>query len=140
MPSILFVPVALLGGWAWGGPGIGISAAIGVAIVGLNFCANGVSLAWASAISLRVLRIVALGGYVVRMGIIVTAMFALNTQGWFSPLAFGWAVVAATVLLLVYGSLLAFRGVGSSLQIPADPAAVRATEALTAREASFYAR
>jgi hypothetical protein len=134
-PSLLSVPVAFLGGWVFGGPGIGSSAAIGVAIVGLNFCANGVSLAWASTVSLRVLRIVALGGYVVRMGIIVAVMFALNSLPWFSPLAFGWALVAATVLLLAHEARLVLLGVGSALQIPPDPAALRTAEALAAREA-----
>jgi hypothetical protein len=134
------VPVAFVGGWAFGGPGIGSSAAIGVAIVGLNFCANGISLAWASTISLPVVRVVALGGYVARIGIIVATMFALNTQGWFSPLAFGWAVMPATVLLLAYEARLALLGVGGALQIPPDPAAVRAAEDLAAREASVHAR
>jgi hypothetical protein len=140
LPSVLSVPGAFVGGWAFGGPGIGFSAAIGVAIVGLNFCANGVSLAWASTNSLSAVRIVALGGSVVRLGIIVAAMFALNTLPWFSPLAFGWAVVPATVFLLAYEARLALLGVGGSLQIPPDPVAVRAAEALAAREASLDAR
>lgn len=139
-PSILSLPVAFLVGWALGGRSAGSSATIGVAIVGLNFCANGVSLAWASTISLPAVRIVALGGSVVRLGIIVAAMFALNTLPWFSPLAFGWAVVPATVVLLVYEARLALLGVGGSLQIPADPIAVRAAEAFAAREASLDAR
>jgi len=139
-PSILSLPAAFLAGWALGGPGAGSSAAIGVAVVGLNFCANGVSLAWASTISIPVVRAVALGGYVVRISVIVAAMFALNTLGWYSPLAFGLAVVPTTVLLLAHEALLAIRGAGGSLQIPADPAAIRAAEALAAREASLDAR
>jgi hypothetical protein len=39
------------------------------------------------------------------------------------------------VLLLVYGARLAIRGLGATLQIPADPAAVRAAETFAAREA-----
>ena len=78
---------------------------------------------------------VALGGFVLRLGVVVAAMFVLDTLTWFSPLAFGLAVVPATALLLVYEARLAIRGLGATLQIPADPAAVRAAETFAAREA-----
>ena len=42
---------------------------------------------------------------------------------------------AGTLLLLAHEARLAISGVGGSLQIPADPAAARAAEALAAREA-----
>jgi hypothetical protein len=63
-------------------------------------------------------------------------MFALNTMAWFSPVAFGLAVVPGTLLLLFFEARLTIRGLGGMLQIPADPAAARAAEALAAREAS----
>lgn len=135
VPSALAVAVAALVGLAASGPDAAASAAIGVAIVSLNFAAHGLSLAWASGVSIAAVHAVALGGFVVRLGVIVAAMFALNTMTWFSPLAFGLAVVPATVLLLVYEARLAIRGLGATLQIPADPAAVRAAETLAAREA-----
>lgn len=135
VPSALAVAVAALVGLAASGPNAAASAAIGVAIVSLNFAAHGLSLAWASGMSIAAVHAVALGGFVVRLGVIVAAMFALNTMTWFSPLAFGLAVVPATLLLLVYEARLAIRGLGATLQIPADPAAVRAAETLAAREA-----
>lgn len=135
VPSALAVAVAALVGLAASGPDAAASAAIGVAIVSLNFAAHGLSLAWASGVSIAAVHAVALGGFVVRLGVIVAAMFALNTMTWFSPLAFGLAVVPATLLLLVYEARLAIRGLGATLQIPADPAAVRAAETLAAREA-----
>lgn len=135
VPSALAVAVAALVGLAVSGPDAAASAAIGVAIVSLNFAAHGLSLAWASGVSVAAVHAVALGGFVVRLGVIVAAMFALNTMTWFSPLAFGLAVVPATLLLLVYEARLAIRGLGATLQIPADPAAVRAAETLAAREA-----
>lgn len=134
VPSALAVAVAALVGAA-SGRDAAASAAIGVAIVSLNFAAHGLSLAWASGVSIAAVHAVALGGFVVRLGVIVAAMFALNTMTWFSPLAFGLAVVPATLLLLVYEARLAIRGLGATLQIPADPAAVRAAETLAAREA-----
>jgi hypothetical protein len=139
-PSLLALPAAFLIARVAADTGAGASAAIGVAVVYLNFAAHGLSLAWASTISIAVVQGVALGGLVVRLGAIVAAVFALNTLEWFSPLAFGLAVVPTTLLLLVYEARLAIGGMGGSLQIPADQAAVRAAEGLSAREASLDAR
>lgn len=133
-PFVVVLSVAFLGGWVAGGPGAGASAAVGIALVYANFAAHGLSLAWASTISITAVQAVAFGGFAVRLAAIVGAMFALNTLSWFSPLAFGLAVVPATMLLLVYEARLAIRGLGGSLEIPADPAAVRAARTLAARE------
>jgi hypothetical protein len=135
VPSLCALPAAFLVGLALSGPGAGASAAIGVAVVALNFGAHGLSLAWASTVSIPAVHAVALIGPIVRIGLIVALMFALDALGWFSPLAFGLAVVPGTLLLLVYEAWLTMRGIGSTLQIPADPAATRAAEALSAREA-----
>lgn len=135
LPSVLGVAVAALAGLAISGSDAAASAAVGVALVYLNFVAHGLSLAWASVISVTAVQAVALGGFALRLGVVVAAMFALNTLTWFSPLAFGLAVVPATMLLLVFEARLAIRGLGATLQIPADPAAVRAAETLAAREA-----
>jgi len=135
VPSLIALPVAYLAGLALSGPGAGASAAIGVLLVMLNFAAHGLSLAWASAVSITAVHAVALIGPVVRIGMVVGLMFALDTLDWFSPLAFGLAVVPGTLLLLVYEAWLTMHGLGSTLQIPADPAAVRAGETLAAREA-----
>ena len=135
VPFLVALPVAFFAGWVLSGTGAGASAAIGVALVYANFAAHGTSLAWASTISITAVHATALLGPVVRLGFIVGLMFALNTLAWFSPLAFGLAVVPGTLLLLVYEARLTMRGLGGALQIPADPAATRATETLAAREA-----
>ncbi len=134
-PGLVAVAVAFVAGLLAGGPGAGVSAALGVLVVLANFAAHGWSLAWASRISVALVQGVALGGFVVRMGVIVGLMFALDTMSWFSPLAFGLAVVPGTLLLLAYEARLVLHGLGGILQIPADPAAVRAAERLAAREA-----
>lgn len=79
-----------------------LSATIGVAVVFANFALHGASLAWAARISLTVLFAVGLGGFVVRMASILVAMFLLNSLPWFSPVAFGAAVVPCTIALLVF--------------------------------------
>jgi hypothetical protein len=106
---------ALAGGWD-----VGLSAAAGVCIVGLNFAASGFSLAWAARISLVAIAVVVMGGFVVRMSVILALMFALDRfASWFSPLAFALAVVPATILLLVYELKLLASGVGRELILPA---------------------
>ena len=120
--SVRFGPpafvLALVIGAAAGGWNIGWSAAIGIAVVLANFVAHGVSLAWAARRSLTALAAVAMGGFIVRLGAIVAVMFLLNRLSFFSPLAFGLAVVPATVLLLVFEMKLLAGGLGSELRLP----------------------
>src|SRR5687768_14224139 len=76
------------------------STAIAVGIVLPNFIAHGWSLAWAAGISPVVLYAVALGGFIVRLGIIVAIIAALQRLPWFS---IGWflaALVPTTLALL----------------------------------------
>jgi hypothetical protein len=121
--------VALLAGALAGGWGVGWSAAIGVLVVTANLVASGTSMAYAARISPTALFGMAMGGFVVRMAVIVAIMFGLNRFGWFSPLAFGLAVVPATLLLLGYEMRLMAKGVGRELLIP-PPAPGRAKERL----------
>jgi hypothetical protein len=107
--------VALTIGSAAGGWGTGWSAAIGVAVVSLNFVASGLSMARAARISLMALAAVGMAGWVLRLALIVGLMFFLNGFHWFSPLAFGLAVVPATLLLLAYEMKLLARGHGHEL-------------------------
>jgi hypothetical protein len=110
--------LALFAGAAAGGWNVGWSAALGVAVVALNFVAAGLSLARAARISLTAIAAVVMGGFVVRMAAIVTLMFLLDRfTPWFSPLAFGLAVVPATMLLLSYELRLLAAGVGRDLII-----------------------
>jgi len=134
-PGLAVVPVAYVAGLALGGTAAAASAAIGSVLVLANFSAHGLSLAWASTVSVTAVQVVALGGVVVRLGIIVGLMFVLNAVAWFSPLAFGLAVVPGTLALLAYEAKLALGGLGGMLQIPADPAASRAAKRLAAKEA-----
>jgi hypothetical protein len=92
--------VALAAGAFLGGADVGWSAAIGVAVVTANFVAYGLSLAWAAAISPMALMAVGLGGFIVRLAVIVLLLVGLDTLSWFSPVAFLAAVVPVTALLL----------------------------------------
>jgi hypothetical protein len=110
--------LALVAGAAAGGWGTGWSAAIGIGVVTLNFAASGVSMARAAKISLMALATVGMVGWVVRLSLIVGLMFLLNGFGWFSPIAFGLAVVPATMLLIGYEMKLVAAGVGQQLVLP----------------------
>lgn len=97
------LPAALLAfvaGAGLSGRDAGLSAAIGVLVVVMNFVVHGRSLAWAGRISLTILYAVALGGFILRLAAIVAIMLGLDQLGFFSALAFGLAVVPATILLL----------------------------------------
>jgi hypothetical protein len=111
---------ALLLGAVAGGWDVGISAALGILVVSANFVANGLSLAWAAGVSLTAISAVAMGGFVVRLGVIVAIMAVLNRFAFFSPLAFGLAVVPATLLLLAFEMRLLAGGVGRELQVPSS--------------------
>ena len=128
------LPVAAAAGWVARGQDGAISAALGVAIVVANFAAHGLSLAWAAGISIPAVQGVALGGFVVRMGVIVTALLLLDRTEFFIPAVFGVAVFVSTIALLGYEARLAAGGLGATLQIPPDPAAAQAGRRLRERE------
>jgi ATP synthase protein I len=119
------LPAAILAftiGSAAGGLSVGWSAALGITVVALNLVVSGVSLALAARVSLTVLFGTALIGFVVRMAAIVAAMYGLNRFDWFSPLAFGLAVVPATLLLLAYEMRLLARGLDGALIVAPEAA------------------
>jgi hypothetical protein len=109
---------ALAGGWP-----VGWSAGLGVAIVTLNFVASCFSMARAASISLLAVAAVGMGGWVVRLGVIVALLFLLDQFDWFSALAFGLAVVPATVILLGFEMKLLAGGLGRELMVDPSKAA-----------------
>jgi hypothetical protein len=127
-------PVSFVVGTVAGGAGGGWSAVLGVVVVTVNFAVHGLSLAWAAAVSVTLLQVVALVGFVVRMGVILGVLVLLNRTAFFSPLIFGITAVVGTIGLLWYEARLVARGLGASLQIPPEPSAAAAADALRARE------
>jgi hypothetical protein len=127
-------PLAFGAGYLADGPGGGASGLIAVAVVVANFAAHGLSLAWAAGVSIAAVQAVALAGFVVRMAAIVGLLFALNTAAFFSPAVFGITVAVGTLGLLTYEARLVRRGLGGELDLPPDPAAVRAGDLLREKE------
>lgn len=125
LPAAAGVALALVLAAVLGGREAAWSAALGVAIVAANFAAHGLSLAWASTVSIAAVVGVALGGVVVRLGAIVAAIAALDRLEPFSAHAFAAAVVPATVALLAVEARLVARGIGGDLDLPPDEPVVR---------------
>lgn len=94
--------IAFVSGTLLGDADAGWSATIGVAVVAANFAAYGISLSWAARISPTMLMAVGLGGFVLRLAVVVAILAALNTLAWFSAVAFLAAVMPATILLLAF--------------------------------------
>lgn len=127
------LPVALLmGGLA--DRRIAVSAGLGVALAVVNFAAHGLSLAWAAGVSVTAVQAVALGGFVLRMGVIVALLFAVSRTSVLSAAGFGISVIVVTLALLVYEARLVLSGLGGGLEIPADPVALAAADRLRERE------
>ena len=98
----LTVAVAFSLGMLVGGAGAGSSAAIGVAVVTANSVASALSIAWAAGVSPAVVFAVAMGGFFLRMTVIVIVLVGLNRLSWFSPMSFALSVVPVTIVLLAY--------------------------------------
>jgi ATP synthase protein I len=130
----LAAPFALAAGSVADGWGGGLSSLIALAVVVANFAAHGLSLAWAAGVSIAAVQAVALAGFVVRMAAIVGLLFALDTTAFFSPAVFGITVAVGTLGLLSYEARLVRRGLGGELDLPPDPAAMRAGDLLREKE------
>jgi hypothetical protein len=98
----LTLAVAFSLGILVGGAGAGSSAAIGVAVVTSNSVASALSIAWAAGVSPAVVFAVAMGGFFLRMTVIVIVLVGLNRLSWFSPTSFALSVVPVTIVLLAY--------------------------------------
>jgi hypothetical protein len=122
-----FAPVALIVAFAIGalvsGLGAGVSAAIGIVIVYVNVAANAWIVSTAARISMTALFGAVMGGFIVRLAIILGIMFWLNTFAFFSPIAFGLAVIPATLLLIGYEMKLVSGPLGQQWNLPEGPTA-----------------
>jgi hypothetical protein len=100
--GLLLAPVVVLvAGLVSGWDGTA-SAAIAFAIVCLNFTLAAVSVGWAAKISPVMVGGVALGGYVVRLGLILVALVLLRHVSWIVLPWLGFTLVGAHLVLLAW--------------------------------------
>jgi hypothetical protein len=112
--GLLIAPVVVLvAGLANGWDGTA-SAAIALGIVCLNFTLAAVSVGWAAKISPTMVGGVALGGYVVRLGLILAALVLLRHVSWIVLPWLGFTLVGAHLVLLFWET----RYVSMSLAAP----------------------
>ena len=111
------LPVApvlvLVGAFGWGYAGA-LSALYGVVLVVLNFLLAAAFLTWAGRISLGFLMGAALGGYILRLGLLAGAVLLVRDAGWVEPVPLGLTVVVTHLGLLVWET----RYVSASLAFP----------------------
>ncbi|MCB2222567.1 MAG: hypothetical protein KQH83_00210 [Actinobacteria bacterium] len=93
-------PVAVAAAWALRGPVGAWSAAVGVAIVVGNFLLSGWVLSRALRISPGVYHAAALFGFLLRLGLIAAAMFAVAAVADVDKHAMGIAAVGSYLVLL----------------------------------------
>jgi hypothetical protein len=111
------LPVAPLliaaGALGWGLDGA-LSAAFGVALVVANFLLAAALLTWAGRISLGFLMGAALGGYLLRLGLLTVAVVLVRDMSWVELLPLGLTVVVTHLGLLLWET----RYVSASLAHP----------------------
>ena len=112
--GLLIAPVVILvAGLVSGWDGTA-SAAIALGIVCLNFALAALSVGWAAKISPEMVGGVALGGYVVRLGLILGALVLLRHMSWIVLPWLGFTLVGAHLALLFWE----MRYVSMSLAAP----------------------
>jgi hypothetical protein len=109
------VPViVLVAGLVWGLDGAA-SAAFAVVLVLANLTASAFLLATAARISLPLLMVAALGGFVVRLALLTAVVVAVKDQPWVDLVALSLTLVVTHLGLLVWET----RHVSASLAFPA---------------------
>ena len=93
-------PIIVAVAWALRGPAGAVAAAVGVAIVVVNFLAAGELLSRAARVSLKVYHAAALLGFFVRLGFITLSMFVVASVVDIDRPAMGVAAVVAYMALL----------------------------------------
>jgi ATP synthase protein I len=101
-----------------------VSAAIALAIVFVNFLAAAFIVSWAATISTKAAGVAALAGYIVRLVVIVVALFALHNQSWIDFPTLGITLVAAHLGLLTWEAKHVTMSLAAPGLRPPRPAAI----------------
>lgn len=91
-----------------------LSSAFGIGIVLVNLALSAVMLAWACRISLNAIMATALGGFLLRMGLVTLAIYLVKDQSWVALLPLGITVLVTHLGLLFWET----RYVSASLAYP----------------------
>ena len=105
--------VIVVAGLIWGVDGA-LSAAFAVGLVLVNFVIAAALLAWSARVALALVMVAALGGFVLRLGLITVAVLAVKDQAWVELVPLGLTLVVTHLGLLVWEA----RHVSMSLAYP----------------------
>lgn len=94
----------------WRGGPAAVAAALGVAIVAANFVLAGFVLSKAAAVSLKLYHAAALGGFVLRLALIMLVMFVIAQLADVDRLAMGISAVVSYLVLLSWETVSVARG------------------------------
>lgn len=85
--------------WGWAGL---VSVSYATALVVVNFLLAAALLSWSARISLAVMMAAALGGYVVRLALIVAAVLPVIRASWIEPIPLGATLIVSHLGLLLW--------------------------------------
>lgn len=111
LPALPLLVVAGAAGWGVDGA---LSASFAIALVLANFLLSATMLAWAAKRGPALLMGTALGGFLVRMVLLVLAVALVRDQAWLEVVPLGITLLVTHVGLLVWES----RHVSASLAYP----------------------
>jgi hypothetical protein len=112
--ALLAAPlVVAVAGLVWGLDGA-LSALFALGLVVGNFLLSAALLTWCARISPHMLMVGALGGFIVRLGIITVAVLAIKDAGWVDLVALGVTIIVTHLGLLVWET----RYISASLAHP----------------------
>ncbi len=114
--ALIVGPVIVAAAWLVSDATAAISAAVGVAVVLVNFLIAGWLLSRAATVSMQTYHAVALFGFFLRMGFIALSMFAVAWIFEVDRRAMGLAAITAFLVLLVLEALAMLRGERKDLE------------------------
>lgn len=100
--GLMAAPVlCLIAGWIWGLDGLA-SAGFGLGLVIANFLLAAVIVSNAAKISVPLVMAGAMGGFLIRLGIIMVAVILVRDQSWISLPALGATIIVSHLGLLLW--------------------------------------
>ena len=93
--------LVLVAGLVWGVDGA-LSAAFAIGLVFLNFLFSASLLAWSARISLPLMMVAALGGFILRLALITVAVLLVKDQAWVSLVPLGFTIIITHLGLLIW--------------------------------------
>lgn len=116
MRALFVAPIIIAVAWMLKGSLGAYSAAIGVAVIVVNFLLSGWIMSKAATVSMQLYHAAALFGFFVRLGFITVSMFVVANVFEVDRRALGVAAITAFMVLLVLESAATLRGARKELE------------------------